>query len=225
MCGRFTFFLENDNTNEFIEEMGIEDPSFVLPTKYHNYNVAPTHIQPVVVRNSPNHLEEMGWGFSFTDQTGKKKEVINARGATLGDKRMFAKSARERRCIVPANGFYEWNIKDGSKQPFFIHPTKTKFFAFAGIWREETQDDGTKKQVFAIVTTDPNKKMSKLHNRMPVILDEKGKERWLNKEITAIEDLMELFLPTPESWIEMYPVSKEVNSVRNNKKELLLKES
>lgn len=185
-----------------------------------NYNVAPTQIMPVVTAgDGGRQLELMKWGIPRMIGPDKVKEIINTRSDKAFE-RFWGNTVLHKRCLVPATGFFEWKTTDEGKQPFYIHPTDQKLFAFAGIWSEWTTKEGDKLKTYSIMTTEPNKVMQDIHNRMPVILHEEEYEAWL----TPMDDrqvLEPLLRPYEDSNLETYEVSKAVNNVRNNTPDLL----
>jgi putative SOS response-associated peptidase YedK len=151
--------------------------------------------------------------------------MINARAETLAEKHSFKRSFATRRCIIPADGFYEWKKVEGHKrkQPMFLAMIDGSLFAFAGLWEvwtneHELDDAGEPLQLFSctIVTCEPNDKIADVHDRMPVMLPPDTWDTWLDRENCDLEALQELLVPSPSGLIRMHPVSTEVNNVRNN---------
>lgn len=211
MCGRYS-----------LDDMGKIEAKFKAYAQHFdlkpNYNVAPTQTMPVVAaKEGSRQLELMHWGIPRVLGKDLVKELINTRSDKVFD-RFWNKTVLNRRCLVPANGFYEWKtLKDG-KHPFYIHPKDQDLFAFAGIWSEWTDKDGNKFNAYSIMTTDPNKEMSDIHNRMPVILNPDNYDQWLSGE--SRETLVPLLQPYHDSGLELFEVDRAVNSVRNNRPEL-----
>lgn len=160
------------------------------------------------------HIKEMKWGIHRVVGPKLEKDIINTR-ADKALSRFWAKNVRNYRCLVPATGFYEWKIVDGSKTPFFIHPRDRKVFSFAGVYSTDSEGN----QSYSIMTTEPNNEMASIHNRMPVILPKEHEGSWLTAE--SDDDIMSLLLPYPDGGLDMYEISKAVNSPRNNYPELL----
>jgi putative SOS response-associated peptidase YedK len=144
--------------------------------------------------------------------------MINARAETIADKPSFRRAFKTKRCLIPANGFYEWRRSD--KQPFFIRPAGAELFSFAGIWEQWKDPEENLLETCSIITTEPNEFMSGIHERMPVILQHQDEEFWISNETRTPEILLSLLKPYPEE-IEAIPVSKQVNSTRNNYEQLL----
>jgi putative SOS response-associated peptidase YedK len=178
----------------------------------------------MVVRRHPNtgerHLDLLQWGLlpSFTKEPMKAKRPINARSETVATSGMFRSAFAKRRCIVPADAFYEWRIVDGGKQPYAIARQDGQPMAFAGLWEGYKWPDGTITRTFTILTTNANATVAGLHDRMPVILEQKDWSVWLG-EIEGSP--MELLQPAADDVLRIWPVSRAVNSPRNNGPELL----
>ena len=161
-------------------------------------------------------------GWSKDPNIGYK--LINARSESVFEKPMWRGVILHKRCLIPANGFYEWQKHEHAgkteKQPFYIHPKDTELFAFAGVWDEWHDAEGKKWKTYSILTTSPNKEMRAIHDRMPVILAPEDEDGWLEADDTR--DNIEPFLrPYHDGGLEMFPVSTEVNAVKNNGKQLV----
>lgn len=218
MCGAFALFEEFD--------LGIRFQIEPIKTKIKpSYNIRPSHWTPVIYdKDGKKSLEQMRFGmipvWAKDEKIGYK--MFNARSETLFEKPAWKRTAKSQRCLIPANGFYEWQAKDDGKHPMFIHPKDRPIFTFAGVYDQWTnKDTGEVINSFAIITTTPNKEMKPIHDRMPVILSEDEEDDWLagpNDE----DFLKELLDPYPNGEIEMYEVSKEVNSARNQGPELIV---
>jgi putative SOS response-associated peptidase YedK len=218
MCGRYAIVLVGDGTLQrrfSLEEM-LDDPQ-------PRFNVAPTQTLPVVVRNSPNHIEMMRWGLIpfWAKDASIGSRMINARAETVAEKPSFRRSLRSQRCLVPASGFFEWKRGGDAKTPHFIHLPDEPLFAFAGLYDSWQDPDGQTVQSYTILTTTPNDLMADIHNRMPVILRREDEDEWLDPENTETEHLLPLLRPYPASEMEAYPVSKMVNSPRNDQPDIL----
>ena len=149
--------------------------------------------------------------------------LINARGETLAEKPAFRGSYKYKRCLILANGFYEWKSEPGTKTkaPYFIHLKSGNVFAFAGLWDEWHSPDGSTVRSCTIVTTAPNELMSKIHNRMPVILQPSDYTKWLNTTPRTPESLAHLIQPFSAELMDTYPVSTLVNSPANDRAECI----
>ena len=214
MCGRYTL----SKTEQLAKRYNLAH----VPKDLHaNFNVAPTQTMPVITDegNGPN-LELMRWGIPRFIGPGKVKDVFNTRA----DKAFMSWKTLTltKRILIPATGFYEWKMQAGGKQPYFIHPKDEELFSFAGIWNTWKDDAGRELKTYSIMTTEPNKEMAAVHNRMPVILHQDDESSWLspthNNDRGAIEALLR---PWEDNGLEMYEVSSDVNAVRNNDESLI----
>lgn len=222
MCGRYTLYDFNGMADRFeIDQADIE----LLLGFEENYNITPSQANPVVIRNSPNHIELMQWGFipSWEKESDKGFKLINARAETVAEKPMFKKALEGNRCLVPANGFYEWKVTKAGKVPYFIRLKSDSLFAFAGIYSVTKNRDNKEIKSYAIITTMPNELMANIHNRMPVILSKENEDIWLDKDLQDSEVLTALLQPYDERLMEAYPVSSKVNNPSNNQQELIEK--
>lgn len=195
-----------------------------LPELKPNYNVAPGQFNPVVDRESPNKLELMKWGLipSWAKDQKIGYKMINARSETVTQKPSFRKSFKVRRCLIPSNGFYEWDKKGGTKKPYHFFLKDISIFSFSGLWDEWKNPLGQTVRSYTILTTTPNKIVESFHDRMPVIIDKKDEETWLNSDSTEIE-LMSLLKPYPAQNMDYYEISTMINSPRNQGRELISK--
>jgi putative SOS response-associated peptidase YedK len=208
MCGRY---ILSHTTEEVAARFKVQEILFELTPRF---NIAPTQPVPVVRQNGSRVLDGFRWGlvpfWAKDPQIGNK--MINARAETLAEKPSFKKSLAQRRCLIPADGFYEWMRKGKEKQPMYIHPASGDVFAFAGLWDEWRSPDGSPLRTCTIITTTPNELMSGIHNRMPAILRPEDEELWLDKSITDAPELLSLLRPYPDEALKAQPVSTAVNS-------------
>jgi len=210
MCGRYALYDELAQLEAQYEAQIAKDDKWQK-----SYNIAPTQNAPII-RNTETgrSVEMMRWGlvpvWAKDIKIGSK--MINARVETIKTKPTY-RSAFKNRCIVPANGFYEWKLVHGVKQPYFIHPPEG-LFSFAGMWDTWRPENGEEIHSFTIVTTDHNFFMTDLHDRMPVILDRDSVDIWMDNksEKEELYDLMTAF----EGEMDAYPVSTGVNKPINN---------
>lgn len=215
MCGRYSLApIENVASRFQVDDQQLP----LLP----RYNVAPSQLMPVVVRNSPNRLVEMQWGLipSWSKDPQVKFSTINARAETLATSPVFRGPFKSRRGLVPATGFYEWRQTGQGKQPYWIGLHDGELFAFAGlydIWRDQ---EGDELYSYTIVTTAPNDLVAPIHNRMPVILHRDDEDAWLDKH-TSPERLMALLTAYPADEMDAYTVSRAVNNPANEGEELI----
>jgi putative SOS response-associated peptidase YedK len=190
------------------------------------YNVAPTQpIEVVVQRDDGRFLELHRWGLvpAWAKSVAVGSRMINARAETLATSSAFRVSFLRRRCVIPADGFYEWRRVDGKKQPFLIHTPDDRPLAFAGLWAP-WKDPNTGEWVLsaAVVTTQANETVAQLHDRMPVILAPDAWRLWADPEIRDEDLLADLLRPAADDLLELVPVSPLVNNANNEGPELLL---
>lgn len=207
MCGRFTLAEPGKIEKRF-------HTSNKLPIFKPSYNIAPSNFIPTVTRNSPNKIGMMNWGLIFSSNL--KYGTINLRAESFKEKPFFQRFLIGQRCIIPADSFYEWGTvnlegKD-EKYPFNFFLKDRKLFGFAGIYNNDT---------CAIITTLPNEKVKEIHHRMPVILEEKDEDSWLDPENKDFEKLLSLLVPYPPEKMSMHIVSKLVNSPSANDPRLI----
>jgi putative SOS response-associated peptidase YedK len=138
--------------------------------------------------------------------------MINARAETLAEKPSYKQALLRRRCIVPSDGFYEWQQEGGQRQPVYIHRKDDALFGFAGLWDEWRQDDGAPLRTCTIITVGPNELMAPIHNRMPAILRPEDEALWLDPSTRDLNALLHVLQPYPATELEAYPVSRHVNS-------------
>jgi len=220
VCGRYTITADINRIRE----------RFLCPTVefdfYPRYNVAPTQIVPVIINNgSRNELRLMRWGLVpyWAKEMSIGNKLINARIETVSEKPAFKAAVRKRRCIVPADGYFEWQKVEKAKRPMRIVLKSREIFGFAGIWDTWENSEGDDLQSFSILTTEPVEAVGNIHNRMPVILNREFEQYWLNGAKVGIHDEIETFLSLirPVDEIEAYPVSKLVNSPKNDVPEVI----
>jgi len=215
MCGRFSLTTEEQRLNEFFTLAGGEAP--YVP----RYNGAPTQQLAVITNDAPQKLSYYRWGLIpfWAKEVPKSAPVINARAESLTEKPMFRNLLRKNRCLVPADGFFEW-ARTGAKVPFRFTMKDNAPFAMAGLWDEWKNPEGHLTRSFTIITTGPNTLMEPVHDRMPVIIDKADYSNWLS---TAAEpDYDKLLLPFDALRMKCYRVSDRVNSVRNNDATLII---
>lgn len=219
MCGRFTITLPLD---ELIVRYLIMENR--LAKFAPNYNVAPMQFIPAIIEDKQgNRLGELRWGLvpSWAKEDKNGASMINARAESLQDKPAFRKLLTTRRCLIPADGFYEWQQRAGGKQPYRIVMKDGSPFAFAGLYDIWTDPQGNKLATCTIITTEPNSLMAEIHNRMPVILQPAHEAEWLARDNSDTGSLLKLLQPYDAAKMRAYPVSSAVGNVRNNTKKLL----
>lgn len=215
MCGRYVL---EDWSDEAAALFGVEDTKEVA---FSNYNVAPTQVMPVVAEiEGKRVVEPMKWGLvpMWSKEPQMKYSTFNARAEDVFEKPTWRGAAKYHRCLIPATGFYEWKRQGTEKQPVLIRPGDQKYFAFAGLFDEWHDELLT----YSIVTTTPNKEMSKIHNRMPVILHPDDWDTWLASSLQTRDSLEPLLRPYEDNGLEIYEVSRDVNAVKTNDKHLIL---
>jgi putative SOS response-associated peptidase YedK len=219
MCGRFTLTVEPADLQDAF-------PEFTFPAQSApRYNIAPS--QPILVlpNNGTNKADFFVWGLipSWAKDPSIGNRMINARAETLAEKPSFRGALKYHRCLIFADGFYEWQTQPGSKTkiPLFIHLKSGVPFAFAGLWDEWQSPDGSEVRSATIITTEPNELMACVHNRMPVILNQHSYTQWLNPAPQASNILQDLLVPYSSEDMESYPVSTLVNSPGNDRQECI----
>ena len=216
MCGRYRL----SRRKQIIEE-GFDVPPDDSEEWNPRYNIAPTQPAPVI-RQHPKEprrvLSLMRWGLIplwAKDMSGAAGK-INARSETAATLPAFRDSLKSRRCLVPADGFYEWRRTDGQKQPFCFEVNDGELFAFAGLWERWKDPSGMWVRSFAVLTTTPNAVTSTIHDRMPVILDRADYDLWLDPAMTKVEAVTDMLKPYRADLMRSYPVSPRVNHVAND---------
>lgn len=218
MCGRYVSSSTPDEIAAYFD--AYEQPEQALEP---SWNVAPTDdVYVVLEEEGHRRVAEHHWGlvpfWAKSPAIGSK--MINARADGLATKGAFKDSFARKRCIVPADGFYEWKAIPGQKvkQPYLITRRSGEPLAFAGLWSSWRAPDGDRTDRLrsaTIITTEPNAVMAELHDRMPVILPASAWAEWLDPDNTDVDDLARLLVPAPAEVLQLQPVSTEVNSVRN----------
>jgi putative SOS response-associated peptidase YedK len=213
MCGRFALKASPKSIQEHFHLPEI-------PALAPRYNVAPSQEIAVVrhfLQDPFPRLDMLRWGFipSWAKDIKIGYKMINARGETLAQKPAFRTSYKKRRCLVVADGFYEWSHAGSRKQPFFIRLKSNDVFAFAGLWDTWHNPDGSIIESCAIITTSANELVGKIHDRMPVILQPEHYAVWLQDKARE-ESLQLLLVPYPARAMEAYRVSNVVNSPQND---------
>ena len=219
MCGRFTLKTPVETLAEVFELPTAPE----LPPRF---NIAPSDAVAAVRVAGPEPVRELAllrWGLvpPWAEEPKAGSRMINARAETVATNGAFRSAFRRRRCLVPADGFYEWQRQEHGKQPFYIHMRDDAPFAFAGLWEVWEGKDGTVLETCTVITTEPNELMQPIHNRMPVILDRADYARWLDPRMNDPELLKAFLRPFPSEKMAAYPVSRLVNSPSNDAPECL----
>ncbi|MCZ6905774.1 MAG: SOS response-associated peptidase [Deltaproteobacteria bacterium] len=217
MCGRYTQTASPEN---LMFRFGLTDQGFTVQPRY---NLAPGQDAPTVISEGPRVLRMMHWGLvpSWAKDASIGNRMINARAETLTEKRTFKALLDRKRCLVLADGFYEWQKRERGKLPIRFVLKDRGPFAFAGLWDSWRKPDGSELQSFTIITTGANDLLRPVHERMPVILDRKCEEEWLDLDLKNTAKLIPLLKAYPSRDMEAYCVSKMVNSPTNDRPECI----
>ncbi len=214
MCGRYTL---STPVGRLTEEFHISGP---LPDLSPSYNVAPNGEVAAMVAGGggERRLELLRWGLipAWADDPAIGSRMINARSETAAEKPSFRRAFKERRCLIPADGFYEWQKTNGGKQPYHLRMRDGRPFAFAGLWESWKGDGEGEIRSCTILTTEANDLVGEVHARMPVILPPETHDLWLDPAVREAEQLLSLLVPYPTEDMEAYPVSRRVNNPSNN---------
>ena len=215
MCGRYTL---HHSARQVAQRFAVQETLFEFPARY---NIAPMQPLAVVTRNAHGDdkrvLEGYRWGlvpsWAKDDSIGAK--MINARAETLIEKPSFKSALKNRRCLIPADGFYEWKTVGKTKQPHYIRFRDNRIYAFAGLWEEwngPPENEGAPLRTATIITSEPNPLLATLHHRMAVILRPQDEAIWLDPKVSAL-DALELLRTFPDDELEAFPVGKKVGNV------------
>jgi putative SOS response-associated peptidase YedK len=218
MCGRYCITSAPEAIRALFRYL--EQPNF--PPRY---NVAPTQPVPIVrLVDGRRHFVLVRWGLipSWVKDPKGFMLLINARGESVNDKPAFRNAMKRRRCLFPADGFYEWKTEAGRKRPYFAHPTSGGPIAFAGLWETWTGPNGEELETAAIITTQANQTLSTVHHRAPVIVPQEAFDFWLDCDKVDAKTAAALIVPAPESAIDVYEVSPAVNRTSNNSPNLIV---
>jgi putative SOS response-associated peptidase YedK len=225
MCGRYTLFA---SAEMLADRFGVDAPDDHSP----RYNCAPGQSLPVVPDDS-NKMTRMEWGLVPEWADDNSSAQINARGETVAEKPTFRDAFERRRCLVPADGFYEWVAGHNGKQPHRVAFADNRPFAMAGLWTRWTPqtaqtgltefggggpDEPEPQETFAVVTTEPNDLVAELHHRMAVVLSPGEEETWLHGDVDEAQALLD---PYPDDEMTVHKVSTRVNDVSNDGAELI----
>jgi len=189
-----------------------------------NFNVAPSHFLPVIKNDEQKHFRPVRWGLipSWAKDSKMSFKMINARIETVLEKNAYKNAIQKRRCIIPADGFYEWKREGQSKQAFRIVRQDQSIYSYAGIWESWINKKGENILSFSILTRDAHPSIKEIHDRMPVILKPNEESIWLSNDIPA-NQVIDMVYDSPEEEFMAYEVSDKVNNVRNNDKTLIEK--
>ena len=215
MCGRFGISFDR----ELIEQrFGAKFEEDFKP----RYNAAPSQSLPVILNDEPKTIQFLSWGLrpAWMTKVSKREGLINVRAETLQEKPTFKKDLAWHRCLVLADSFYEWKKTGKQKLPYRILLKSGEPFAFAGIWEENTDEDGQPLKTFAIITTEANSLVGQVHNRMPVMLKPEAEKIWTDHD-SSMENLYSLLHPYPANLMQMYEISTRINRASEDSPELI----
>lgn len=206
MCGRYTLAKKAEDV---AKRFKVDVPNHYKP----RFNAAPTQLLPVITADSPEGLSWFYWGLipAWSKNKSISQKLINARAETVEEKASFRTALQQRRCLIPADGFYEWKpVSKKGKVPYRITLLNEELFAFAGLWEEYEDDEGDAVHTFTIITTQANSTLESIHDRMPVILSREAEGLWLDPK-TSAEDLRKVLQPYDRDATRFYTVSARVN--------------
>ena len=220
MCGRYVLAQDYE---ELKKRFGLDFKDFEMKPSYKS---APGQANPVITNGSGRTIKAMNWGFipHWAKDPKIAYKMINARSETVAEKPSYRDSFKNRRCLIPASGFYEWQksaLDPKKKTPIHIRFKKSELFAFAGLW-SLWKDNESEIFSYTIITTEANDYLKVYHDRMPVILNQSDESKWLDHE-SSVEELQNIMLPKDDSRIEAYEVSRFVNAPGNNSEECVQK--
>jgi putative SOS response-associated peptidase YedK len=217
MCGRF---VRKSTITEISNEFDVFEVAWEAPP---SYNIAPTQDVACVIRNGKNRLVAMRWGLVpfWAEDPSIGNRMINARVETITEKKSFAPAFKSRRCLIVADGFYEWRTVQGRKEPIYISLRSGKPFGLAGLYDNWKAPDGTILVTCTIITTEPNELLRAIHSRMPAIIAPDSRLTWLDKDTQDPGTLLPLLKPFDAAALQAYPVSTAVNSPKFNTPECI----
>ncbi len=216
MCGRTSLAIDPDVLKRRFDAQ--PGPDVDIPMRN---NIAPGEDLVAIQNDAPEEFDLLEWGFipEWADDPKDVPTPINARSETAAEKPMFREAFAKRRCLIPADGFYEWAGTRGSKQPYRIERVDREPYAYAGLWETWTPADGDMRVTCTILTTEANDVVGDIHDRMPVMLEPDEESTWLNG--AGVDELQAVCDPYPAEEMRAYPVSKRVNNPQNDSADLL----
>ncbi|WP_017651942.1 SOS response-associated peptidase [Fortiea contorta] len=220
MCGRFTL---KQPASALVEAFHLQSS----PHLSAQYNIAPTQMVTTVLHNGANNnreFQQLRWGLipSWAKDPAIGAKLINARSETVAQKPSFRSAFKRRRCLVVADGFYEWKKQPGKKQPFYFQLQDKQPFGFAGLWEQWLSPSGEEILSCTILTTTANELLQPIHDRMPVIIAPQDYDFWLDPQEQTPESLQQLLIPYPVAAMTAYPVSTLVNNSQHNTPDCIL---
>ncbi|WP_242918036.1 SOS response-associated peptidase [Pontibacter liquoris] len=219
MCGRYSIISKNKESKGSVRAARLLKQAEVD----NRFNVAPSQLLPVITNEEPDKLQFFSWGLlpHWAKDKGYKLKTINARAETLTEKPLFRELINRKRCLAPADSFYEWRTSSAGKAPYRFLLKDEGLFCFAGLWDEWTdKETGEVINSYTLITTAANELMLPIHDRMPVLLHPEEESLWLSGEL-ADEHLLSLLHPYPSEEMKAYPVSHLVNSPANDSPQVL----
>ena len=220
MCGRFT--MTRREPSDFARRLGIDPAAFA--DYQPRYNIAPTQPWFIITMEYENRrVEPAKWGLvnSSARDNSRASQCINAKAETADALPSFRDAFRHRRCVIPADGFYEWTGPKGRRTPWWIHPRDGGLILFAGLYEAWFPAPGKPETTFTIITCPPNDTIARIHNRMPVILDDRAADDWMNAREPDPRSLKRLLVPAPADLLDVRAASPLVNNANNEGPELL----
>jgi len=216
MCGRTSLAVAPDILKRRFDAQ--PGPGVEIPQRY---NIAPGEELVAIQNDAPEEFDLLQWGLlpHWADDPDDVPNPINARSETVAEKPMFREAFKQRRCLIPADGFYEWKGSRGSKHPYRIERVDREPYAYAGLWDSWVSASGETRATCTILTTDANDVVGEIHDRMPVMLEPSEEATWLNGG--GLDELLSLCDPYPDDELRAYPVSKRVNNPQYDSADLL----
>jgi len=230
MCGRATLTKKEEEIEaHFVATFYSEDLKRFKPFDrkdkplFPSYNIAPTHLHPVITGNDPTQIQLFQWGLIpfWAKEKSIGSKMINARVETLAEKPAFKHALEQRRCIVPFDGFFEWEKTHYGRIPHYIFCKDQELFSVAGLWEKWADEKGDILQSFTLITLPANDFMAPIHNRMPAILTKENEQNWIDPKL-SISDALSVLKPYPNESLDRFTVSEKVNKVSNNDSSLVI---
>ena len=219
MCGRKTLTKDMESIIEALAVDEWEDSKNYSPS----FNITPGQNSPIVIQKKGRLVKQMKWGLipSWSKNQSVGYKMINARSETLTEKPSYQGLLNKHRCVVIADGYYEWKREGNRRIPYYIHTSEKQLLPMAGLWSTWTHSSGEKTLSYTIITTEARTTIRTIHHRMPVILTEENFSSWLDTENVSVSDALPL-LVTYQGDLDIHPVSPVVNSPKNNSPECIL---
>lgn len=210
MCGRFALFSPLDLLKAQF------DVEAVICDAHPSYNITPSQDILTIVRKGGLRLGKLRWGLVPPWLKDKSRGMINARTETLAEKPSFRRALTHKRCVIPADGYYEWGVSEGKKVPYYLYAPSQEPFVFAGIWESFVDGEGDRHSSCAIITREAGGGLREIHSRMPVILDREGIHGWLDTEITQDSRLLGILDNHSIRELSFHRVTEKMNNASFN---------